>query len=139
MATPQIPDGRCEQCQAPVIDVFAEWTDEYQTKEGKQAILAGDVVFDCYFCQQPLQLVLPLALVPPRKGPNEYRIAKRKKARCEDWLRSQHPGETLSQVVIENAGWQYGDRWAFDEYNWAEGEIHRHGQDVPPTLSGENP
>jgi hypothetical protein len=54
MATPQIPGGRCVHCQAPVIDLFAEWTDEYQTRAGKDAILAGDIVFDCYYCQMPL-------------------------------------------------------------------------------------
>jgi hypothetical protein len=135
MATPQVPDGKCEHCQAAVIDLFAEWTDAYQTKEGKQAILAGDVVFDCYYCQKPLQLVLPLALVLPHKAPEEYRIARRNKSRCEDWLRSQHPGQTLSEVV-EAAGWQREGRWAFDGYNWAEGEIHHHGQDVTPTTPG---
>ncbi len=84
MATPQIPEGKCVHCQAPIIDLFAEWTDDYQTREGKQAILAGEVVFDCYYCQRPLQLVLPLALVPPQKGQDEYRVAKRSKARSED-------------------------------------------------------
>ena len=44
MATPQIPGGTCGHCRAPVIDLFAEWTDEYQTSGGKQAILAGAVV-----------------------------------------------------------------------------------------------
>jgi hypothetical protein len=120
-----------------VVDVFAKWTDDYQTKQGKQAILAGDVVFDCYYCQQPLQLVLPLALVPPRRGPNAYRVAKRKKSRCEDGVGSQHPGETLSQIV-EKAGWQHGGRWAFDGYNWGEGGVHHHGQDTPPQ-PGANP
>jgi hypothetical protein len=38
-----------------VIDLFAEWTEEYQTSAGKQALLAGAVVFDCYYCQMPLQ------------------------------------------------------------------------------------
>src|SRR5436309_135535 len=121
MATPQIPAGRCAHCQAPIIDLFAEWTDEYQTPRGKQAILAGDVVFDCYYCEGPLQLVLPLGLILPQKGPNDYAVAKRKRSRCEDWLRSQHPGQTLSQVV-EAASWQHGGRWALDGYNWAEGK-----------------
>src|SRR5579859_1342784 len=104
MATPQIPEGRCVHCHAPIVDLFAEWTAEYQTPEGKRAILAGDVVFDCYYCQGHLQLVLPLAIVPPQKEPGKYRVAKRSRSRCADWLRSQHPGETLSQVV-EKAGW----------------------------------
>jgi hypothetical protein len=137
MATPQIPEGKCLHCQAPVIDLFAEWTEEYQTAEGKQAILAGDIVFDCYYCQGPLQLALPLALLAPQKEPGAYRVAKRRKARCEAWLRGQHPGLTLSQVV-ESAGWQYQGAWAFDGYNWAEGEAHRHGVDVPPA-AGANP
>ena len=132
MATPQIPDGRCAHCQAPLIDLFAEWTEAYQTKVGKQAILAGDVVFDCYYCQQPIQLVLPLAVVRPRKTADEYRIAKRSRGRCAAWLQSQHPGASLSQVV-EQAGWQYQGKWAFDGYNWEEGEVHHHGQDTPPT------
>jgi hypothetical protein len=85
MATPQIPDGRCPFCQAPIIDLFAEWTEEYQTAEGKRAILAGSIVFDCYYCQQPMQLVLPLALIPPGKEPLQYRIAKRDRARCQQW------------------------------------------------------
>ena len=131
MATPQIPGGKCDHCQAAVVDVFAEWTEEYQTKDGKRAILASEVVFDCYYCQQPLQLVLPLALILPQKGSDEDRIAKRKKSRCEDWLRSQHPGQTLSQVV-ETANWQHEGKWAFDGYNWLEGEVHQHGKDVPP-------
>jgi hypothetical protein len=137
MSTPQIPDGKCVHCQAPIVDLFAEWTDEYQTAEGKRAILAGAIVFDCYYCQNPLQLVLPLELVLPRKGPGEFQIAKRKRARCHDWLRSQHPGDTLSQVV-EKAGWQYGGKWAFDGYNWNEGEICRHGEDLPPDFQGAN-
>ena len=28
------------------------------------------------------------------------------------------------------AGLQYGGRWAFDGYNWAEGQIDDHGQDA---------
>ena len=131
MATPQVPDGRCEHCNSPIIDLFAEWTEEYQTRKGKQAILAGDVVFDCYYCQKPLQLVLPLALVVPQKRPGAYRVAKRQKTRCEAWLQGQHPGETLS-LIVEKAGWQYEDQWAFDGYNWAEGGTHRHRQDFPP-------
>jgi hypothetical protein len=131
MATPQIPGGRCPRCQAPIIDLFAEWTDEYQTAAGKQAILAGSVVFDCYYCESPLQLVLPLAIIPPQKGPADYQVAKRKKSRCEDWLRSQHPGDSLSQVV-EKAAWQHGTQWAFDGYNWGDGGVHHHGQDSPP-------
>src|SRR5260370_30738104 len=111
MPTPQIPDGKCDHCQASIVDLFAEWTDEYQTKEGKQAILAGEVVFDCYYCQQPLQLVLPLALVLPRKGPGEYAIAVRRNSRCENWLRSQHPGLSLSQLV-EAANWHHEGKWA---------------------------
>jgi hypothetical protein len=138
MATPQIPEGRCAHCQAPVVDLFAEWTDEYQTRNGKQAILAGEIVFDCYYCEQPLQLSLPLALSLPQKQPGEYVVAKRKKGRCEDWLRSQHPGDTLSKVV-EKANWQYGNQWAFDGYNWAEGEVHQHGQDASPAPVGGNP
>jgi hypothetical protein len=138
MATPQISDGTCVHCQAPVIDLFAEWTDAYQTADGKRTILAGEVVFDCYYCQGPLQLTLPLALVLPQKGPDGYRVAKRKNSRCEDWLRSQHPGEALSKVV-ESAGWQYGGKWAFDGYNWEEGETHRHRTDAPPTSQGGNP
>src|SRR5437868_10595304 len=67
MATPQIPGGECGHCRAPIIDVFAEWTDDYQTKQGKQAILAGDIVFDCYYCGGPLQVILPLALILPQK------------------------------------------------------------------------
>jgi hypothetical protein len=132
MATPQIPEGRCLHCQAPIVDLFAEWTEEYQTREGKQAILAGDEVFDCYYCQEPLQLLLPLALTLPQKPPEKYRIAKRKKSRCEEWLRHQHPGETLSHVV-EKANWRYQGIWAFDGYNWQEGETHRHGQDTSPS------
>jgi hypothetical protein len=77
MATPQVPGGRCGHCQAPVIDLFAEWTDEYQSADGKKAILAGEVVFDCYYCQGPLQLTLPLALVLPQRARDQYRLAKR--------------------------------------------------------------
>ena len=114
-----------------MIDLFAEWTDEYQTSDGKQAILRGEAVFDCYYCQGALQLRLPLAVSLPEKGPTEYKLAKRRKSRCDEWLRSQHPGQTLSQVV-EAAGWRHGSNWAFDGYNWAGGEVHRHGQDRPP-------
>jgi hypothetical protein len=131
MATPQIPGGQCPHCGAPVIDLFAEWTDEYQTPAGKQGILAGDIVFDCYYCEGPLQLVLPLAIVLPRKSAGAYQVAKRGKARCEAWLRAQHPGLSLSQVV-EMAAWQFGDRWAFDGYNWREGDVHHHRQDTAP-------
>ena len=131
MATPQVPGGNCPHCNAPVIDVFAEWTEDYQTARGKQAIMAGDVVFDCYYCQEPLQLILPLALVGPQKHPGDYRVAKRRKARCEAWLRSQHPGQSLSQIV-EAANWQFGGKWAFDGYNWAEGIPHHHRHDAPP-------
>jgi hypothetical protein len=28
------------------------------------------------------------------------------------------------------AGWQHRGEWAFDGYNWKEGDIHQHGQDV---------
>ena len=129
--TPPIPDGKCVHCQAPIVDLFAEWTEEYQTADGKRAIMAGDIVFDCYYCQRPLQLVLPLELIHPRKPAGQYQIAKRRKSRCEDWLRLQHPGESLSQVV-EKAGWKSEDAWAFDGYNWQEGGIHRHGLDQPP-------
>ncbi len=132
MATPQIPGGRCEHCRAPIIDLSAEWTDEYQSPAGKQAILAGEFVFDCYYCRQPLQLVLPLALVRPRKKPDEYQVAVRSRARCESWLLSQHPGQSLTQV-IEAAGWQHYGQWAFDGYCWVEGAVHQHGQDSPPT------
>src|SRR5262249_23018942 len=52
-----------------------EWTEEYQTPAGKRGILAGDVVFDCSFCEGPLQLVLPLALVAPVKPASTYRVA----------------------------------------------------------------
>jgi hypothetical protein len=138
MATPQIPDGNCVHCQAPIIDLFAEWTEEYQTPEGKRAICAGEIVFDCYYCGGPLQLTLPLALISPAKGPEEYRMAKRQRSRCDDWLRSQHPGESLSQVV-EKAGWQFRGKWAFDGYNWKEGAAHRHGKDTPPGSQGANP
>jgi hypothetical protein len=138
MATPQIPGGQCPHCQAPVIDLFAEWTDEYQSAQGKQAILAGDIVFDCYFCEGPIQLTLPLALVPPQKASDQYRLAKRKQSRCRAWLQLQHPGQSLSQI-IEAANWQYGAEWAFDGYNWAEGTIHRHGQDSPPGFQGALP
>ena len=61
MATPQIPDDKCEHCGAPIIDLFAEWTDDYQTAE------------------------------------------------------------------------------AFDGYNWAEGETHRHGRDNPPAQEPPKP
>lgn len=138
MATPQIPEGKCVHCQAPILDLFAEWTDEYQTPQGKRAILSGEIVFDCDYCEGRLQLTLPLALLHPRKGPDESRLAKRKRLRCEDWLRSQHPGESLSQVV-EKAGWQFGGKWAFEGYNWGEGEVHRHGADAPPASQGANP
>jgi hypothetical protein len=138
MATPQIPEGRCLHCQAPIIDLFAEWTDEYQTADGKRAILAGEVVFDCYYCEGPLQLTLPLTLTFPQKAVGDYRVAKRKKARCEAWLQAQHPGQSLSNVV-EAAGWQYGGGWAFDGYNWGEGVAHRHGADTPPAPQGGNP
>jgi len=131
MATPQIPDGRCEHCKAPIIDLFAEWTDEYQTRDGKRAILAGEIVFDCYYCQEPLQLMLPLSLVLPKKSADEYQVAKRRKSRCDLWLQSQHPGMALSQVV-EAANWKYQENWAFDGYNWKEGEVHRHGKDSVP-------
>jgi hypothetical protein len=120
------------------VDVFAEWTDEYQTAQGKKAIMTGDIVFDCYYCEGPLQLVLPLALTLPQKGPDEYTVAKRKKTRCEDWLRSQHPGQSLSQV-IEAVNWQDGGKWAFDGYHWGEGTVHQHGQDNPPAGQGVNP
>ncbi len=138
MATPQVPGGKCPNCQAPVIDLFAEWTDEYQSMQGKQAILAGDIVFDCYYCEGPLQLVLPLALTLPQKRPDQYKLAKRKQSRSADWLRSQHPGQSLSQVV-EAANWQYGAKWAFDGYNWAEGIVHRHGHDRPQATQGVIP
>jgi hypothetical protein len=138
MATPQIPDGRCASCGGAVIDLFAEWTEEYQTVEGKKAILAGGIVFDCYYCQRPLQLHLPLALTVPQKQPDEYAIAKRQKRRCEEWLRTQHPGQSLSQVV-EAADWKHKGRWAFDGYNWAEGDVHHHGQDAPPPAQGADP
>jgi hypothetical protein len=138
MATPQIPGGTCGHCQAPPLDLFAEWTEEYQSAAGKQAILAGDVVFDCYYCRKPLQLVLPLALVFPWKRPEEYQTAVRRKARCEAWLASQHPGQSLSQVV-EAAGWQNNGQWAFDGYVWGEGTTHQHGQDAAPGAQGANP
>jgi hypothetical protein len=115
-----------------VIDLFAEWTDAYQTSTGKQAILAGAVVFDCYYCQMPLQPQLPLALVAPQKGAHPFQVAKRRRSRCEDWLRSQHPGQSLS-AIVEAAGWKHAGKWAFDGYNWEEGQLHRHGQDAPPT------
>jgi hypothetical protein len=126
--SPPIPEGKCDHCQAPLLDLFAEWTDEYQTAEGKKAIMAGDVVFDCYYCQGPLQLVLPLALILPQKGPGEYRVAKRRWSRCRDWLQAQHPGENLSQIV-ERANWHFAGQWAFDGYNWQEGTTHRHGEE----------
>jgi len=138
MATPQIPGGVCPHCRAPIVDLFAEWTDEYQTAAGKQAILAGDMVFDCYYCQQAFQLVLPLAVILPQRSATAYRVAKRSKARCDAWLLSQHPGYSLSQVV-EMAGWQHGVQWAFDGYNWKEGDWHIHGQDSAPILPGRSP
>jgi hypothetical protein len=138
MATPQIPGGKCEHCRAPLIDLFAEWTDEYQSAAGKQLILAGGIVFDCYHCRQPLQLALPLALIVPHKLPDQYQIAVRRKSRCEAWLVSQHPGQSLSQIV-EAAGWQHNGQWAFDGYVWAEGGTHRHGQDAPPGTQGAKP
>ena len=131
MATPQIPGGQCPHCGAPVIDLFAEWTDEYQTAVGKQEILAGTIVFDCYFCEGPIQLVLPLAIVMPMKSADAYRIAKRSKTRCEAWLRAQHSGKSFSDIV-EMAGWQQGQQWAFDGYNWLEGDAHHHRQDTAP-------
>jgi hypothetical protein len=131
MATPQIPEGQCPHCFAPIIDLFAEWTDEYQTKEGKRAIVAGDVVFDCYFCEGHLQLRLPLALTLPDLDSSQYHVAKRLKSRCEAWLQSQHPGESLSNV-IERAAWIFAGRWAFDGYNWKEGSVHLHGMDETP-------
>ena len=111
---------------------------EYQTAVGKKAIVAGEIVFDCYYCAQPLQLTLPLALVAPEKSPQQYQLAKRKKSRCEVWLRTQHPGASLSDVV-EIANWQFEGEWAFDGYNWEEGEIHIHGQDNPPGAAGDIP
>jgi hypothetical protein len=138
MATPQIPGGQCPNCQASIIDLFAEWTDEYQTAGGKKAILAGDIVFDCYYCQEPVQLVLPLALIAPVKAAGSFQLAKRSKVRCQDWLISQHPGHSLSEIVVM-AAWQHHGKWAFDGYNWKEGDIHRHGQDAPPTLPGGGP
>jgi hypothetical protein len=135
LMVPPIPEGNCVHCQAPIVDLFAEWTEAYQTAEGKRVILAGDVVFDCYYCQGPLQLVLPLAVVLPQKQPGQYKVAKREQVRCEEWLRNQHPGQTLSQVV-ESAGWKFGDQWAFHGYNWKEGSVHHHGADHPPSPSG---
>ena len=132
MATPQIPGGKCGHCGASVIDVFAEWTDEYQTRQGKQAILAGDTVFDCYYCEGHLQLLLPLALTLPQREVANFHVAKRKKVRCEEWLRTQHPGQSLSDVV-EAANWKHAGKWACDGYNWAEGRVHVHRQDVAPT------
>src|SRR5437773_161137 len=82
MATPQIPDGQCAHCGAPIIDLFAEWTDDYQTQEGKRAILDGRVVFDCYYCQGPLQLALPLALQAPVYDVGQYRVTRRRQVRC---------------------------------------------------------
>jgi hypothetical protein len=108
---PQIPDGECPHCHGPIIDLFAEWTDEYATSTGKAAILAGDVVFDCYYCERPIQLVLPLGLVMPQKS--VAHVAKRKKSKCEEWLRNQHPGKSLSDIV-NAAGWQHAGKWAFD-------------------------
>jgi hypothetical protein len=128
---PQIPEGTCFHCQAPIIDLFAEWTEEYQSHQGRQAILAGTIVFDCYYCQGPLQLKLPLALTPPVKGPDQYRVAKRTRTRCEAWLQSQHAGASLS-AFVEQVGFQCAGKWAFDGYNWAEGTVHRHGEAAPP-------
>jgi hypothetical protein len=122
---------RCVHCQAPVRDLFAEWTDEWQDPAGKAAILAGATVFDCPYCQGTLQLVLPLALQAPLRPVGNYRVAKRTKKRCEDWLRSQHAGLSLSDV-IEAYGMDHNGKWAFDGYNWGDGGIHRHGQDMPP-------
>jgi hypothetical protein len=136
MATPQIPGGNCPHCHAPIIDLFAEWTDEYQTAGGKQAILAGGIVFDCYYCQGPIQLVLPLAIEMPQLPLGAYAVAKRSKARCNNWLTSQHPGFSLTQVV-ELANWQSGGKWAFDGYNWKEGVIHQHGLDSAPQLGSQ--
>jgi hypothetical protein len=136
--TPPIPDGKCPYCGAPIPDLFAEWTAEYQTSDGKRAIMAGDVVFDCYYCQAPVQLVLPLEVVRPDKGPGEYMVAKRSWARCEDWLRSQHPGESLSEV-LEKMGLNFAGTWAFDGYNWQEGGMHHHRSDKPPSVPGANP
>jgi hypothetical protein len=133
MATPQIPDGSCWHCGAPIIDLFAEWTEEYQTPEGKQAIIQGKILFDCYYCQQAIELQLPLSLTQPVRPAGDYRVAKRSKSRCEQWLRSQHPGQSLAQVV-EAANWIYKGQWAFDGYNWAEGPAHSHQQDTPPPL-----
>jgi hypothetical protein len=132
MATPQIPGGQCPHCHASVVDLFEEWTDEYQSAAGKQAIQAGDIVFDCYCCGGRLQLVLPLALIVPQKQSGVYRLAIRSQARCHDWLASQHPGCSLSQVIAM-AGWQHGGTWAFDGYNWKGGAVHRHGQDAVPS------
>ena len=122
---------RCPHCLAPIRDLFAEWTDEWQSPIGKSAILSGDVVFDCPFRQGPVQLVLPLALVAPRRAAGHYRVAKRTRRRCEEWLRSQHPGQTVSQV-IEAIGLDHNGKWAFDGYNWGDGGIHRHGHDAGP-------
>jgi hypothetical protein len=137
MPTPQIPGGECPHCHAPVIDLFAEWTDEYQTSSGKKAILAGNIVFDCCFCQGPIQLVLPLAIESPRLPPGAFFVAKRSRTRCDEWLLSQHPGYSLSQV-IEMAALQHGGKWAFEGYNWKEGTIHQHGVDAAP-VAGSNP
>jgi hypothetical protein len=93
--------------------------------------MAGDVVFDCSYCQGPLELVLPLAVQLPHRGMGQYRVAKRKKHRCEEWLRSQHPGQSLSQVM-EAMGMDFNEKWAFEGYNWGDGDIHIHGQDVAP-------
>src|SRR5260370_6134805 len=101
MATPQIPEGRCDHCQAPIIDLFAEWTDEYQAKEGKRAILAGEIVFDCYYCQGLLRLILPLALILPHKGPDAYHVAQRQRSRTEESIRNAHPRVSLSGVIYE--------------------------------------
>ena len=34
---------------------------------------------------------------------------------------------------------QVTGKWAFDGYNWREGEVHRHGQDMPPATQGAIP
>jgi hypothetical protein len=122
---------QCVHCQAPVADLFAEWTDEWQDPAGKPAILAGAVVFDCPYCQGPLQLVLPLAIRSPLQPGGSYRVAKRTRKRCEDWLTAQHPGRSLSEV-IEAYGMDHNGAWAFDGYRWGDGGAHRHGHDTPP-------
>jgi hypothetical protein len=65
-------------------------------------------------------------------------VAKRKKSKCEDWLRNQHPGQSLSDV-ISAAGWQHAGRWAFDGYNWQEGTVHHDGQGSAAFLHGSQP